>query len=58
MLKRNIMKGVCRFCGKPADYKNVNHCRKCHSKYNRANNKAVRERMKQWRKKIKHLPIP
>jgi len=49
----NIMQGVCKFCGEPADYKNVNHCKKHHSKYCKANYKTVKKRMKQWQRIIK-----
>ena len=43
---------VCKYCGEPAVYKNVNHCKKCHSIYGKENYKAMKERMGQWRKRL------
>jgi len=43
------MKGICKFCGESADYKNVNHCKKCHSKYCKENYQAIKVRKEVWR---------
>ena len=43
---------TCNFCSEPAAYKNVNHCKKCHSIYCKRDYKTKKERMKQWRKSI------
>lgn len=41
---------ICKYCGEPAVYKNVNQCKKCHSLYGKENYKAQKERTEQWRK--------
>ena len=39
------MKGICKYCGKPAAYKNVNHCKKCHSLYCKRNYQEMKKRV-------------
>jgi hypothetical protein len=41
---------ICKYCGEPAAYKNVNQCKKCHSLYGKENYKAQKERTERWRK--------
>lgn len=50
---REAMKKICNICLKrPSVYKKVNHCKICHSLYNKANYEAMKERMRRARERV------